>query len=248
MNLNTHIFRASLSGGFSFLFGNWKKWLFSVWLLAALSIWFFSDDPLIVFSGYGVLIAGISTVIFWHYRIPLERRVKKIGFSAGQKFVVIGALAAAWVEFEFWSMEIISGVRGIAANPNFFLDLLATMPWYIIMTFLLWKVLTKYSYSLYAILIYGGIYDFFADGILGTIINTGSFPSAQQFISLLINFPVFVITYSFIVLVPVGLLREEIVKAEQDKGIAKYIYGLLPLLGLIPYGIVLLSALFRSGQ
>jgi|GEM_PF-2549221 len=248
MNIKTRIFKEGLSGVLSFLFGNWKRWLFSVWILVALSIWFFSDDPLVILSGFGVLIVGVSSIFFWHYRIQLSQKVREIRLSAKLKFIVIGALAAAWVELEFWVIERFSGVSGIATSSNFFLDLFATMPWYILMMLLLWRVVTKYPYSLYAILIYGGIYDFFADGILGTIINTSTFPPPQQLLSLLVSFPVFAITYSFIVLAPVGLLRDYILKDGQHRGINKYFYGLVPLLGLAPYAFVLILIFSHSGK
>lgn len=248
MNIKTRIFKEGLNAVLSFLFGNWKRWLFSAWILVALSMWFFSNDPLVILSGFGVLIVGVSSIIFWHYRIWLSLKVKEIRLSAKQKFIIIGALAAAWVELEFWVIEKLSGVSGIAASSNFFLDLFATMPWYILMMLLLWKVVTRYSYSFYVILIYGGIYDFFADGILGTIINTNAFPPPQQLVSLLISFPVFVITYSLIVLAPVQLLRDYIMKDGQRRGPAKYFYGFLPLLGLAPYVFVLIYAFLHSGK
>jgi len=224
-------------GVLHFLFGTWKTKLFFCWALIAFLLWFFSKDLLTVFSALGALMAGISTIIFWHYKKKLEQKLKKLSLSTKQKFILIGSLAAAWVEIEFWIIERISGVSGIAASSSLFLDLLVTMPWYIIMTFFLWKVVTKYSYSIYEILIYGGIYDLFADGIFGTIIKVGYFPT-QHIISLLISLPVFVFVYSFIVVLPVQLLRQEIKSVAKGVGIARYLYGLLPLLGLLLYGSI----------
>ncbi|UCC91617.1 MAG: hypothetical protein JSV39_04915 [Candidatus Aenigmatarchaeota archaeon] len=214
-----------------------KKLLLGIWTLLSMALLIFSGPT--IFAATGILISGLSTLLFWIFRKPVSGVVSKLRTSPKKKFVLIGSLGAVWVEFEFWALEKVFGVS-LAANPDLFLDLLVTMPWYIIMVFLLWKVETKYSYSLFAILIYGGIYDFFADGILGLVLRTWEM-SLGNLVLLLITFPVFVLSYSFIVFPPSYLLREEISKMRTEPrkgGLAKYLYGLLPLVGLLAYGII----------
>ncbi len=222
-----------------------KKLLLGIWTLASLSLLIFSGPT--IFAATGILISGLSTLLFWIFRKPVSAVASKIRISPKKKFVLIGGLGAVWVEFEFWALEKVFGVS-LAAHPNIFLDLLVTMPWYILMVFLLWKVETKYSYSLFAILVYGGIYDFFADGILGMVLRTWEM-SLGNLVLLLITFPVFILSYSFIVFPPSYLLRKEISKmrTEPRKGdLVKYLYGLLPLVGLLVYGIVAIL-LFSMG-
>ncbi|NIO19891.1 MAG: hypothetical protein GTN76_03915 [Candidatus Aenigmarchaeota archaeon] len=224
-----------------------KKLLLGIWLLISLAFWIFSGDMRTIFAGVGVLIAGFSTLLFWIFRKPVSAVVKMIRISPKKKFVLIGSLGAVWVEFEFWVLEKVFGVS-LAAHPDLFLDLLVTMPWYIIMVFLLWKVETKYSYSLFAIFIYGGIYDFFADGVLGTVMAVGFLPF-ETILLILVALPLFALCYSFMVLPPTYLLREEISKMRTETrkgGWAKYLYALLPLVGLLIYGIIAIL-LFSMG-
>jgi len=238
--MNKKVLGEASKGLRNFLFASRKRKLFSIWILIALAIWFFSKDPPTIFSAIGVLISGLSTLLFWNFRKPISRLVSKLRISPKKKFIIIGSLGAVWVEFEFWVLEKIFGIS-LAASPNLFLDLLGTMPWYIIMVWLLWHVETKYSYSLYTILIYGGIYDSFADGVLGTVLSAGGLPLETP-ILLLIIFPVFVLAYSFIVLPPSYLLKEEVNKMGIETrrgGWTKYLYGLLPLLGLLVYGVII---------
>lgn len=222
-----------------------KKLLFGIWLSVSMALLIFSGPT--IFAATGILISGFSTLLFWIFRKPVSSVASKLRISPKKKFILIGSIGAVWVEFEFWVLEKVFGVS-LAANPDLFLDLLVTMPWYIIMVFLLWKVETKYSYSLFAILIYGGIYDFFADGILGIVLGTWGL-SLGNLVLLLITFPVFVLSYSFIVFPPSYLLREEISKIRTETrkgGLAKYLYGLLPLVGLLVYGTIMIS-LFSMG-
>lgn len=99
---------------------------------------------------------------------------------------------------------------------------------------MLYNVESKQKYSYLEILIFGGIYDFFADGILGSIFQ-GSFSLITLFL-LIILYPLFLITYSVIVLIPSYSLEEELsLLREKDKfeqTLLKYLFGLYPLLGL----------------
>lgn len=237
------IFEEGLKGMRTFLFGSKLRIAFTVWTIIALGIWLFAGDLATFFSAIGVIISGSSTIFFWNYRPITSSNLKEKKIS-GMKFLLIGGLCALWVEVEFWILEKIFGVP-IAASPDLILDLIGTMPWYLIMLFLLWKVESKYSYSLYTILIFGGIYDFFADGILGTILTVGGLP-LETLIILIITFPVFVIAYSFILLPSSYLFKKsKNEKKFQRENWIKYFYGFLPLVGLLIYGIIAFL-LFRS--
>jgi hypothetical protein len=77
---------------------------------------------------------------------------------------------------------------------------------------------------------------------LGTVAAVGGLP-LETLILIIITFPLLVLCYSFIVLPPTYLLREEIAKTRTEVrkgGLAKYLYGLLPLVGLLVYGIIVI--------
>jgi len=142
---------------------------------------------------------------------------------------------AIWVETLFWSVDRIFGITGVAANHNLAIDLLATMPWYVLMIALLWKVQTTYRYALFEPLLLGGIYELDADGVFGGVLH--GMVSFETFPLVLIIIPQFVMVYSFMILPGSFMLRSEIEKRarREAKGtFRRLVYGLLPLLGLIP--------------
>lgn len=131
---------------------------------------------------------------------------------------------------------------GIAANPNLVLDWLITMPWYLMMTFLLWYVVTKYRFSLFELILLGGIYEFWADGILGNFAKGELFGPASLLLPLIL--PLFMTVYSPILLFPNLALRSEFsvyhveCQSRMSSNLRRYFYAMLPLLGLIPYFIL----------
>lgn len=219
-------------------------WLFLTVLLCV--FWVMFGGPNNITVGISILVCGISTIVFWIYRELLRQQVKKWGMKPSRKFVLIGGLGALWVEFVFWFFEKIFGAVGIAAHPNLLIDYIATMPWYIMMVALLWKVQNKYHYSLKEMLILGGIYELGADGFIGSLFK------GQLLIGFafgIIGIPLFVMVYSIIILPPAYLLRDEtrmstfIRPGKTEDNYRKYSYALLPLLGLAPY--LLLFAVLR---
>ena len=105
------------------------------------------------------------------------------------------------------------------------------------MVVLFWQVLKKYNYSAKEILVLGGIYELGADGILGSILKGNLIAGI---ITGIIGFPIFIMTYSIIVLPPAYLLGKIGNNFQKAKNKQRYIYALLPLLGLIPYIFILL--------
>ncbi len=232
----------------SFFFRSLKMKLFFIWFILIVLLLFFwivgenVNDRTVAVSA---IVCGGSTFVFWSYR-DVFSRILRWNWSPRRKFVFVGGLGAVWAEFVFWLFEKLFGAQGVAANPNIGLDLLATMPWYIMMLFLLFTVETKYHYSYTEILLLGSVYELGADGILGQMME--GLTLGSLFIVVMV-IPLFVIVYSVIVLPPTYLLRKEIseIRKLYPEGTHKYRYGLLPLLGLIPYfvltGLIMLSAL-----
>jgi hypothetical protein len=208
---------------------------FMIWLLFILSLWLFQSGYREFLTAIAVIMSGLSTVIFWLMRDKLKDLINRWDISPKKKFIIIGSLGAAYIETIFWIVEKIGNFEGLAAHPNLFIDLIITMPWYITMIALLWKVEKKQKYSYLEILLLGGIYDLFADGFVGQLF-AGTL-SLLVILQLFIIFPIFVLTYSFILLTPSYLLEDDIKsiqnEIEPDKGQNKLFLGLYPLLGLI---------------
>ena len=179
-----------------------KMKLFSFWLSLMIIIsisWVILGDVNNITVAISTLACGISTIIFWIYRKTLTQMVKKWNIKPSKKFILIGSLCALLAEFIFWFFEKLFNANGVAANPNLLIDYIVTMPWYILMIFLLWKVQNKYHYSLKEMILFGGIYELGGDGFIGSLLN-GQLLSG--FILGVIAIPLFVVVYSVIILPP----------------------------------------------
>ncbi len=219
--------------------------LFIIWLLFVLNLWLFQSGIQEVLTAIAIIISGFSTLLFWVFRNKFKKLINKWDSSPKTKFILIGSVCAIYIETVFWVVEKIAGFEGLAAHPNLLIDLLITMPWYVAMIWLLWKVETKRKYTYLEILILGGIYDFFADGIIGSIFS-GAF-SPLVLILLIILYPIFLVVYSLIVLTPSFLLENEIDLLQNETEIGhiqnKWIFGLYPLLGLLILIVVFFIAI-----
>jgi hypothetical protein len=210
-------------------------WFLSIMVLLLAWIWGESvNDRTVAVSA---LICSLSTFLFWNSRKKIAD-MWNVSWSPRKSFILIGGLGAAWVETVFWVFEVLFGATGVAASPHLILDLLVTMPWYLLMVALLFTAQTRYSYSYTEILLLGGIYELGADGLFGQMLEgmTGG-----GLLLVLFMIPLFVMVYSFIVLPPTYILRKEIESIRNtntEKRIHKIMGGLLPLLGLIPYFLI----------
>jgi len=187
-----------------------------------------------------ILSCGFSTFIFWLIRESITDKVENWGARAGTKFILFGSLGAVWVEFIFWFFEKIFNSVGVAASPNFILDLIATMPWYIVMVALVWVIHKRYSYTLVEMAFLGGFYEFISpDGVMAALFS-GNFGAL---ILLPAMIPLYMLVYSYILLPPTIINRKEIEminSAHMDRrNRRRFLYGLIPLLGLVPYVFIL---------
>ncbi|MFQ6012426.1 MAG: hypothetical protein ACE5LS_02115 [Thermoplasmata archaeon] len=166
-----------------------------------------------------------------------------------RRFVVVGGLGAVLVETFFWAAEQATGATGVAASPNLAIDLLVTMPWYLLMLTLLWKVLTRYRYTLPQLLLLGGVYELGADGLLASFFGGQLGPGL--IVLLPVFFPIFIVVYGAIILPAALALRDELATwprpGEPPSRGRKALYGLLPLLGLLPYALIVGPLLLLGG-
>jgi len=218
------------------IFGSFPRVLFAIWMIIAVAMnLILSTDLATKIKVLAIFISGASTILFWIAKKPIQKFLLKTKLSLKQKFVLLGSLGAIWVEFEFWFLGIIIFKVPIAAHENFLIDLLVTMPWYILMMFLLWGVQKKNSYSYYAIFVLGGIYDFCNDGLFGTILQVGTVPIGTL-ILLVIVIPLFAINYSFMVLPASYILKSDESYSPRKGKLPKIFVWILPILGLIVLG------------
>ena len=221
------------------LFGSRIRTVFAAWLFIILALLMrnlllgSSHDRVVAIS---LFVCASCTVIVWAFRAPLSASIKKWRAPARTKFIIIGGLGAAWVEYVFWQFERVFGITGVAASPNLAVDLLVTMPWYLLMIALFWRVQTRIGLGFPAIFVLGGIYELGADGTVGPLIGGTFTPSSIPVGIALI--PMFCLAYSFMVIPCSAILKDDIDAARAASpgtGINRYLYSLLPLLGLMPY-------------
>lgn len=157
--------------------------------------------------------------------------------------MMLGAFNAVVIETEFLVFEKIFGAEGIAAHPNLLVDLILTMPWYILMVVTFVKVQHRWRFSVATVLFLGGIYEMGGDGIVGSLV--GIFSGDFQILTLeywvmmaVVYLWVFITVYSSMVLPPTWLI------ATTDPPIrpvgTAWRGALKPMLWLIPFTLYLI--------
>lgn len=106
---------------FSFIF------IILLWFSFVLLIWFGQGNVQDILTAFCVITCGISTIVFWIFRDKIKNLIKKWNATPKQKFLILGSLGAIYVEFVFWIVEKLAGYDGLAAHPNFLINLLITM-------------------------------------------------------------------------------------------------------------------------
>jgi hypothetical protein len=185
----------------------------------------------------GYFTCAATVLIIWLGRDRLQRFVRAEASAVGWRFVLLGTLGAAWVETVFWAMEKLTGAVGVAASPNLLLDLLVTMPWYMAMMAALWIVQRRFRYHWTTVALLGGLYELGADGITGHILGGGTI-SSEYLALLCLYYWIFIVVYAPIVLPPVWALYREGESAVGPRW-QRMLGALLPLLPLVPYGLIL---------
>jgi len=240
--------REGISGLKSFFFGSRKMMGFSIWssmIMILLVSWIWAGPASDRTVACATLICGASTVLFWNSKKTIAR-IWNPSWSPRKSFVLIGGLCAVWVETVFWVLEKLLGAQGVAASPHLGMDLLITLPWYLLMSHLFFSTQIKYRYSYTEILLLGGLYELGADGIFGQMLSGITVEGLLQIVFI---FPLFVMVYSTIVLPPSYILRPQITSlhaSHLDKG-HRILGGLRPLGGLIPYVTLALVIIALTG-
>ena len=124
--------------------------------------------------------------------------------------ILLGVFNAAVVETIFLVMEKVTGAKGVAANPNLLLDLLATMPWYVPMVWTFVRVQRRQRFRPTTVLFLAGLYETGADGILaGAVLPIAlGWPfNPAYFLLLPVMFFGFIPCYSSFLLAPAWVLE-----------------------------------------
>ena len=157
--------------------------------------------------------------------------------------VLLGAFNAAVIETTFLLLEKLFGAEGVAAHPNLLLDLLMTMPWYIVMCLSFVKIQARRRFSTATVLFLGGIYELGADGVVGPLLGVlsgdASLFTLAYWLQMLLYVWAFIPVYSSLLLPPSWLIAATPPPTETPRSPA-WRDALKPLLWLIPFALYLL--------
>ena len=117
------------------------------------------------------------------------------------------------VETIFWMFQHLTGAEDLAAHPNLILDLVLTMPWYILLAITFVRVQNRQRFAPAVVLLLGGLYEIGGDGIVGPAINilegNNMLCTPGYWIQIaLLHVWVFVIVYSALVLPPTWIIAQ----------------------------------------
>jgi len=190
--------------------------------------------------------SGMYTYLLYRTR---DRWMPHLADKPLRNAILLGIFNAAVIEALFLVIEKLFGASGVAAHPNLLIDLVITMPWYILMVYSFCRIQERYQYSDAAILLIGAVYELGADGIIGgqvMPILSGTVVNLWQNWAFLLIFSIwqFIPVYSSMLL-PSAWLLDDI----PQTNIRKATRWMRPLWWLVPftiYLVFLLTALFAN--
>jgi len=213
--------------------------IFLFWFVLATIIilsWLNSYNPNDQAVVWATITCGAMTIWFWYYGRRTVECLACYYLPNWLKMLILGLSGALVIETVFWFWEKFTGATGVAAHPNFLLDLLLTMPWYALMVLIFWQVQKRYRYTTAEILLFGGIYELGADGLIGGLYKGNPWLGIAYG---LIGLPIFITVYS-VMMLPLSMLLKKIRPltarpiTKQNKKVRRSL-ALLPLLGLVPF-------------
>jgi hypothetical protein len=142
--------------------------------------------------------AAVFSLGVWR-RDDLQRIWSGLSIGPSKKIFLAGGLGALFVETEYVVWQHVMGATGAAASPNLVLDLLETMPWYLLLLAFIGVALRHVRPSLFQMLLLGGVYELMSDGLLGSVLGR---TLGSDWLFLLILVPIFTLVYSPIVALP----------------------------------------------
>jgi hypothetical protein len=188
--------------------------------------------------GLGIAAGGLYGWAFWLTR---ARWLPRLSRRPLRNAIWLGSINAAVVETFFLIFEQLLGAEGVAAHPNLVIDLMLTMPWYIGMVVIFVRVQHRRRFSLWAVLLLGGLYEVGADGIIGAGAS-GALASPLYWLLLpSVAFWMFIPVYSSMVLPPALLVGTT--PAPDPPSSPAWRDALRPLWWLVPFVVYLVAAM-----
>jgi hypothetical protein len=160
---------------------------------------FYNSTPPIL-TQFAAVTTCVVVLLVGLWRAPdVQALAARIKISPSRKLFVLGGLGAVFVETEYEVWQHVFGATGVAASPNLMIDLLVTMPWYLLMLAFLGFALKHSRPTLFQLLIFGGIYELMSDGLLGSYL-AGTTSATTVLLPVIL--PIFTLVYSPIVTLP----------------------------------------------
>lgn len=155
-----------------------------------------------------ILGSGLYTLFLWLTR---SLWLPRISNRPLRNAALLGIFNAAVIETLFLAMESLFDAEGIAAHPHLLIDLLLTMPWYIMMVITFTRVQNVRRFSTPTVLLLGAVYELGADGmvseIIGILFGTSQLLSPAYWIMMAgLIYWQFILVYSSMVLPPSWVL------------------------------------------
>jgi hypothetical protein len=226
--------------------GPWIVGLGTVWgLIVAIMASVSDPTPENFTLTASVWIAGLYTL---GLRVTRRWWQPKLANRPLRNAIILGAINAAIIETEFLCFEKAFGAQGVAAHPNLIVDLIMTMPWYILMVLTFVKVQHRWRFSAATMLFLGSIYELGADGIVGPLLEAISGTSLRLLtleywlMMALMGLWLFIPVYSSILLPPAWLVATT-EPPEHPTGSA-WRAALKPLLWLLPFTVYVIVLMF----
>jgi hypothetical protein len=227
------------------------RWLVSFgipWAVVTLSLITISEptpENLTLFTS--IMGSGLFTLVLWLTR---SLWLPRLDNRPLRNAALLGIFNAAVIETLFLLMESVFGAEGIAAHPNLLIDLLLTMPWYIMMVITFTRVQNARRFSTPTVLLLGAVYELGADGmvseIIGILFGTSQLLSPAYWIMMAgLIYWQFILVYSSMVLPPSWVL-DRAPRPGPSPGPA-WRDALRPLLWLIPFTAYLFVVLLIVG-
>lgn len=148
-----------------------------------------------------IAVGYFSAILYtFLFGFVLQKPLKKLfsGFSTIASFTIIGTIGSIFIETVIWAAQEILHTTGAAISPILFLDLIMTVPFYSLLSYLFSKQLSKSNFTWQAVAIAGGCYEIVADGVIGNLVQLNLLGALISPILL----PIFVVVYSPIILAP----------------------------------------------
>jgi hypothetical protein len=216
----------------------WSKVILILGLACGLAILLFltlaSPSPKSLTVLVSIILSGLYTLALYLTR---GRWTLWLAKHPLRNACLLGVLNAAIVETIFWAVQGAFGAMGVAASSILPLDLFITMPWYAGMVILFVRAQDRRRFPAPLVLLLGGLYETFTDGIVGNMIFGHQMFLPGAWVLLALSFWGFILVYSSMVLPPALLVQRA--KARPVPSYPAWADALSPLLWLILYAIFL---------